>query len=163
MDANEVSDDRGTLYRVAYEEAIRGLSAQQEAIDGLRSRAGLLLSAAAVTTSFLGAEALQGAGLSMASIAGLISFVGVAISNLAIMWPRGWELAADPGRLVEGHIATSPPVSLTELHRALSSHMRDSYARNRLGIEFLNSLFQVASALLTVEVVMWIVAIALAL
>jgi hypothetical protein len=48
------------LYKVVYDEAVRALSEQQAAIESVRSRAGLLLSAAAVTTSFLGAQALQG-------------------------------------------------------------------------------------------------------
>ncbi|MBS1880741.1 MAG: hypothetical protein JST31_14615 [Actinobacteria bacterium] len=39
---------------------MRELSEQHGAIDSLRTRAGLLLSSAAVTTSFLAAQALQG-------------------------------------------------------------------------------------------------------
>jgi hypothetical protein len=46
-------------YRIAYEEAVRALSQQHEMIDSLRTRAGLLLPAAAITTSFLGAQALD--------------------------------------------------------------------------------------------------------
>jgi len=52
--------DKDLLYRVAYDEAVRALSEQQGVIDSFRTRTGLLLSAAAITTSFLGAQALNG-------------------------------------------------------------------------------------------------------
>jgi len=44
--------DYASSYRIAYEEAVRALSQQHEMIDSLRTRAGLLLPAAAITTSF---------------------------------------------------------------------------------------------------------------
>jgi hypothetical protein len=63
------------LYKVAYDEAVRALSEQQAAIESVRARAGLLLSAAAVTTSFLGAQALQGASSNLFSWLALLGFV----------------------------------------------------------------------------------------
>lgn len=48
------------LYKVAYEEAVRALSEQQAVIDSFRNRAGMLFSAAAIATSFLGGQALHG-------------------------------------------------------------------------------------------------------
>jgi hypothetical protein len=39
------------LYKVAYDEAVRALSEQQATIESVRTRTGLLLSDAAVTTS----------------------------------------------------------------------------------------------------------------
>lgn len=50
--------DLDRLYEIAYAEAIRALVEQQAAVESLRNRAGLLLSAAAITTSFLDARAL---------------------------------------------------------------------------------------------------------
>jgi hypothetical protein len=47
------------LYKVAYDEAVRALSEQQAAIDDFRSRVGILFSAAAITTSFLGTQVLH--------------------------------------------------------------------------------------------------------
>jgi hypothetical protein len=82
------------LYKVAYDEAVRALSEQQIVIDSYRARAGLLLSTGAVTTSFLGAPALQGAGLfSWLALAG---FVAMAAALLAVLWPRKWEIATSP-------------------------------------------------------------------
>lgn len=92
--------DTATLYKVAYDEAARALSEQLTLIDSFRTRAGLLLSAAAITTSFLSARALAAGSLSFASGAALTSFVAVAVVSLAILWPRVWELSANPAELI---------------------------------------------------------------
>jgi len=47
-----------------------------------------------------------------------------------------------------------------DLRRELVLSMHDSYLRNRRGVELLAILFQVASTLLALEIVLWIIAIA---
>lgn len=152
--------DKDILYKVAYDEAVRALSEQQGAIDGFRSRAGLLLSAAAITTSFLGAQALDGGDSNPATWLAMIGFVGVAVVSLAILWPRRWEFTANPRDVIQTYIEAAEPAPIDELHRDLSLHMHSSYVENRAGLEQLAIFFQAASALLTVEVVLWIAAIA---
>jgi hypothetical protein len=149
------------LYKVAYEEAVRALSDQQAAIESVRSRAGLLLSAAAVTTSFLGAQALKGESASLFSGLALISFVAVAMTSLAILWPRRWEFTANPRRVVKGFVESADAIRLEDLHRDLSLHMHRSYLINHQGLQELALLFQAASGLLTLEVVLWIATIAI--
>ena len=156
-----VSDaDKDILYKVAYGEAVRALSEQQVAIDSFRTRAGLLLSAAAITTSFLGAQALDGGDSNIATWLAMAAFVGVAVASLAILWPRQWEFTANPRDVIQTYIEADEPAPLDELHRDLSLHMHNSYIENREGQEQLSVLFQVASGLLTIEVVLWIIAIA---
>lgn len=53
-------DAAGTLLQECLQEAVRALSDQRLEIDGIHSRTSLLLSVAAVATSFLGARALEG-------------------------------------------------------------------------------------------------------
>jgi hypothetical protein len=115
------------LYEVAYDEAVRALSEQQAAIDSFRNRAGLLLSAGAVTTSFLGAQALDGGRSNPFSWLALISFVAVAATSLAILWPRNWDVTVNPRDVIKGYIESVEPVSIEELHRELALHMRGSY------------------------------------
>lgn len=151
--------DKDRLYKVAYDEAVRALSEQQGVIDSFRTRAGLLLSAAAITTSFLGAQALDGGNSNIAAWLALIGFVGVAAISLAILWPR-LEFTANPRDLIQTYIEAEEPAPIEELHRDLSLHMHNSYVENREGLEQLAVFFQVASGLLTVEVILWIIAIA---
>jgi hypothetical protein len=147
------------LHKVAYDEAVRALSEQQAAIESVRARAGLLLSATAVTTSFLGAQALQGGGSITFSWLALLCFVAVAVTALAILWPRSWEFAAYPNGVVRRRI-DSENVQGEDLYRDLSLRMHASYLENHLALKHLAALFQVASALLTIEVILWVAAIA---
>jgi hypothetical protein len=152
--------DKSILYEVAYDEAVRALSEQQGVIDSLRTRAGLLLSAAAITTSFLGAQALDEGDPSLAVWLAMASFVGLALVSLAILWPRGWEFTANPQDVIQTYIEDDGPAPIEELHRDLSLHMHASYTENREGLKDLVVFFQVASGLLTIEVILWVIAIA---
>jgi hypothetical protein len=152
--------DKDSLYKVAYDEAVRALSEQQGAIESFRTRAGLLLSATAITTSFLGAQALDGGDANPATWLAMTGFIGVAVVSLAILWPRRWEFTANPRDVIQTYIEAEKPAPIEELHRDLSLHMHNSYLENRAGIEQLAIFFQVASGLLTVEVILWIIAIA---
>ncbi len=148
------------LYKVAYDEAVRALSEQQAVIDSFRNRAGLLLSAAAVTTSFLGAQALRSGDLSLFSGLALMSFVGVAAASLAILWPQRWELTANPREVISAHVDSPVAAPVEDLHRELSALMSASFLENRKGLRKLVVYFQVASVLLIAEVALWISAIA---
>lgn len=155
--------DRDSLYRVAYDEAVRALSEQQGAIDSLQSRAGLLLSAAAINTSIFSARALDSGDPNLATWLAMANFVAVAVVSLAILWPHRWTFTADPGDLVRAYVETGESAPMEGLYRELSLHMRNSYAKNLNGIGRLAALFQTASALFTLEVILWIVAVATAL
>jgi hypothetical protein len=154
------SADKNILYKVAYDEAVRALSEQQGAIDSFRTRAGLLLSAAAITTSFLGAQALNSGDSNVATWLAMVGFAGVAVVSLAILWPRRWEFTANPRDVIQTYIEAEEPAPIEELHRDLSLHMHNSYIQNREGLEQLAIFFQAASGLLTIEVILWIIAIA---
>jgi hypothetical protein len=151
--------DKDLLYRVAYDEAVRALSEQQGVIDSFRTRAGLAPSAAAITTSFLGAQALEGGSSHWTAWLALTAFVGVALFSLGILWPRRWEFTANPRDVIQTYIESEEPAPIDELHRDLSLHMHDSYSANRKGLEQLAAFFQIACGLLALEVVLWIIAI----
>ena len=153
------SADKDILYRVAYDEAVRALSEQQVVIESVRSRTGLLLSAAAITTSFLGAQALRVGDLGPPVWLAMAGFGGVALVSLAILWPRRWEFTPGPGEVIDAYIDADEPLSVEALHRDLSLHMSSSYSENRIGLGQLAVFFQVASCLLTAEVILWIIAI----
>jgi hypothetical protein len=126
------------LYKVAYDEAVRGLSEQQAIADSLRNRAGILLPSAAITASYLGAQALGGGNPNLPFWLAMLCFAGVAAASLAVFWPRG---------------------PIEELHRDLSIHMHNSYLQNREGLDQLALLLQAASGLLALEVVLWMIAL----
>jgi hypothetical protein len=154
-----MSDESGALYKVAYDEAVRALAHQQAAIDNLRSRAGLMLSAGAVTTSFLGAQALQARSLNAPSWLALATFVAMAGALLGVLWPFRWEFSADAREVIDTYVESVEPEQIAGLHRELALHLRDGFARNLDGLSQLAVLLQIASGLLVIEVTLWITAI----
>lgn len=62
--------------------------------------------------------------------------------------------------MIRTYIEAEEPVPIEELHRDLSLYMHNSYFENRKGLKQLAVFFQIACGLLTLEVVLWIVAIA---
>jgi hypothetical protein len=147
------------LYKVAYDEAVRALSEQRVVIDSFRNRAGVLLSVAAITTSFLGAQALRG-DPSLFSWLALTGFVGVVAALLAVLRPREWEVAVNPRAVIATYIEPAVSAPIEDLHRDLSFHMYRSYLEK--GLEKLLVFLQIANVLLAIEVALWIAAIAFA-
>jgi hypothetical protein len=151
--------EKALLYRIAYDEAVRALSEQQAEIDSFRTRGGMLLSATALTTSFLAAQAFRGGGSGIAWL-GLVIFGGVAGLSLSILWPYGWQLTMDLHEIVEAYVGSDHPAAVEALYRELTQHMHVGYVQNREGLNLLSILFQIASGLLALEIGLWITAIA---
>jgi hypothetical protein len=147
-----VSND--SLYKVAYDEGVRALSEQQAVIDSFRTRAGLVFSAAAVTSSLLGPWALRDKSGDPTIWLAMFCFLGVAVSSLGIFWPRGWETAASPRDIMETYIDPAEEALVEELLRDLAIHMHNSYLANDEGLGQFALLLQIASGLLTLEVVL---------
>lgn len=147
------------LYKVAYDEAVRALSEQQAMIDSFRNRAGLLFSAGAVTASLLAPRTLHGAAWNPPIWLAMLCFLGVASASLGIFWPRKWESVVNPREVIDTYIEAveAPPVG--KVHRELAIHMHSSYRNNDEGLCQFALLLQVASGLLTLEVVLWMLAI----
>ena len=88
-------------YRLAYDEVVRALTLQAGALEALRTRAGLLLSAASITTSLFGGSAVRGKDLGLLAWVAVAGFVGLAASVLYVLWPHRERLpAAMPSRLL---------------------------------------------------------------
>src|SRR5215207_6678216 len=75
-------------YAIALEEARRALEEQERAVAQLSTRAGLLISAAAVVTSLLGGPVLARGALDLAAWIATAAFMGLAAAALSILRPR---------------------------------------------------------------------------
>jgi hypothetical protein len=88
--------DLSSAYELAYIEARRALEDQRAVVNELRGRAGVLVAAAAITTSFFGDAALTDGRLGIAGWAAVAAFVLAGVRILAILWPLpGWTFAVD--------------------------------------------------------------------
>jgi len=102
-------------YELADEASIRAIEAQATLVESLRSRAGTMLAATALVTSFFGGQALAPGGkplhfLSYTSGA-LVSFIAVAGLTLAMLLPFTLRLslsAVEILKVVEGELQDDP-------------------------------------------------------
>ena len=125
-------------------------------------RSGLLISAAAIVTSFLGGPVLARGDIDLAAWLAIAAFVAVTGAVLAILRPRRTlEFSLHPiplvKRLVEAPNASHP----VGLRREMALHMGRSIDRNSREINAMMTMFHIASLLLAVEIGAWVASLAI--
>lgn len=152
------------LEQLAYEEAARAIDRQSGSLDGLRRRAGILLAAISLATSFFGGLVL-GAGdvrTRVAVAAGFATAFGVLAGGLcvAVLWPRAeWAFNLGATQIVRQLDETKPDEATA--YRELALRLHKNYQENRGKLESLFWRFRFACIALAVEAVAWVVALAL--
>lgn len=147
-------------YRLVFEEAVRSLSQQERSLDGLRGRAGTLIAATAISTSFLGGlvaereEAFGGA-----SVVAIVAFGLVVVLTLLILLPLWtWTFEVNAETLIEVLEGPEPP-DQTELLRSEALWLKRFYDDNQKKINWLYAILVVAAVLLVVEIIAWLFAL----
>jgi hypothetical protein len=156
---------------VAFQESLRGLTEQRARLDNLRTRAGTLLSAAAIVASFLGAEALKDTRrgsmgqaeadrtLEFWEVLAIASFVGVGVLCLVILVPKrkGWTFRISGRALLSNFIEIAQPAGLAPMQRDLILHIENAVDANDVKLRNLVYCFDGAAALLGLEVGFWLI------
>jgi len=152
--------ERAGAYELAFEEAGRALDAQERTVNELRSRAGVLIAAAAIATSFFGSRTVSGAELGPLVWVAVAAFVLVGAGILVVLWPRSdWSFSASAIDLIADYVEPDP-LELPLIHRDLALHRAAAYDRNAQQLRRLFTIFRVALIVLVIEVAAWIVALA---
>jgi hypothetical protein len=149
-----------TAQELVYDEALRSIRQQQEALSGLHSRAGTLLAVAGVSVSFLGGAALgDNADLGCLTVAALIVFALLGIFAFAVIWPWwGWKFSSETDRLIADFVnRPGGPADVSEMHRTLAESMEGNYKKNQKKLGLLYASFQIASVLLFVDIGLWLI------
>jgi hypothetical protein len=152
-------------YELAYEASIRAIETQATLVESLRSRAGTMLAATALVTSFFGGQALirGDAPLRFFSYTSgaLISFLVVAGLMLAMLLPFTLRLslsAAEILKVVEGEPRDDPFPSAEAL-REVALQYESMYDSNARQIRILEACFRLAIVFLVAEVAFWLTAL----
>jgi hypothetical protein len=150
-------------YALAYEEAKRALEEQERVVAELRSRAGTLIAAAAITTSVLGGRILSSHHVHPLAWIAIGCFVLLGVTLLILLWPwRDWRFTVNAQSFIQTYL--EPPdgtaLDLPAIHRDLALHMEASWQANRDQLRWLQAAFRVAAMLLVGEVVFWVLALA---
>jgi hypothetical protein len=146
------------LAEIAYERAVHALDQQEAALEELRSRTGTLLAAEALTTSFLGAAAIQHGALELPGRLAIACFglsLGIALFIL-VPW-RGLQFSLNGPLLYEGLHACGEDDE--EVYRRAAYWLDVLWSENRVAIAHLYPLFTVSIAALALEVALWVSAL----
>jgi hypothetical protein len=153
--AAESSD--AAVERLVYEEARRALDLQRDSLDALRTRAGTLLAAASLVTTFLGGAALDNgrsaAGWGSVAIG---AFIACALASVAVLLPRKFHFAFDPPELVTNYIDVAATPTLATVLRDLALHHDESRRNNDKKMRLGPWAFRLAALALAFEVVAWL-------
>ena len=149
-------------YEIAYQEAVRAIEHQDAALDELRSRAGTLLAAATIVTSFLGGVALDNADPTCWSWVAVAFFAGVTFATGRVLWPvQDWRFVMNADKIVANYIeGGEAPLSPSGMHRELALRYAANLEHNEPKLERLRWWFQAGAGLLAAEVLFWIIDLA---
>jgi hypothetical protein len=149
---------------IAYDEGVRSIESQERTLEALRGRAGGVLAAASIVTSFLGGQALAKPALSgrkvvlppigVAGWFAIGAFVVVAVLTVAILWPYKWRFAMGASTI----LAHGPnmPDSLS-VYAKLAGFHHNNLKTNRAKLELLFWAFRVQCLGLLLTTTLWLV------
>ena len=144
------------IYGLVYDEAVRALDDQRSVLDNMRTRSGIVLSAAAVTTSFFGGLSLRDASTGPLAWTAVAAFVLCGVAGLAILFPLGrWEFRASPTSLIAQIEATTP--RLGAIQRDLALYMEQGWLANERRMQLMMVWpLRIATLALVGEVLAWV-------
>jgi hypothetical protein len=144
------------LAEISYQSAVQALSQQEAALNELRSRTGTLLAAEALTTSFLGATAIQHGALALPGRLAIMCFAASLCIAVCILLPwRGLRFSLSGLRLYESLHALGEDEE--EIHRRAAYWLEALWARNEAVMARLYPLFSMSVAALVLELAAWTV------
>jgi hypothetical protein len=136
------------------------LDEQHVAVRDLRAHTGALLTATSVVVSFLGTRALSTGHLRVMAFVGLGAFVGSIVLCLYVLLPtNGIESLGQGGSLLSTHLEETDPA--TYVYQRLVRTYDELCRANNPHMERLGRAFQMASAAILLEVVLWTLQLAL--
>lgn len=143
---------------VVLAESLRALTQQQAVLDNVRARASVLLSAAALVTSFFGPQVLSHSGgrLRLGAVVAIAALLLVTLMTGAVIWPRWtWRFRTSPAKVLAGYVDADR--SVDDLRRGLALTYESYVDHNDRSLAVLQWAFVVGMAALVVEVVAWLV------
>ena len=156
----EVAESEDPRLAFVYQEALRGLTQQQGALESLHNRAATLVFAASFASSLLGSRALADGldGWDWTAV-GLLLAIGAL--TVVLLWPY-YDLSFrfDPEDLLHEYVEGEHPASMDEMHRQLALQAKHDWRRNGRIVHRLRQTFQVALVLLLFEIATWMFSIA---
>ena len=148
------------LAAFVYQEALRGLSQQQGAIQSLQGRAATMIFAASFASSLLGSQALAD-GLGVWDWIALWLLLAIGALAAFLLWPYyNLRFRFDPEDLLARYVDVAEPPPMAAVHRELALRIKDDWRQNGRIVRRLREALQAALVLLLLEIVAWLLSIA---
>lgn len=149
-------------YELVLNQVLRGLSLQQDALDNLRARAGTLVAAASLVSTFFGATALSDKASPPATAWVVMAFISlflVVVVPVVILWPYQWRWGIDGHRLLTDYVEAKRPATLDETRRSLAYYIQQDINSNEGKLNRLWRALRVAVLAIGAEVLFWVLAL----
>jgi hypothetical protein len=158
MTENDAGEDE--LEQLAYDLALRTLGQQERVLEELRARTGVLLTATAIVTSFLGGRALATSGGVWLTLTGAAAAIGSIVVGVYVLLPKpGFNFALHGSAVYEYFRAERAPIR--DVHRTLAYWIKAAWEKNQTSIDRLIVFFRLACALLVLAIGLWSLKLAL--
>jgi hypothetical protein len=152
-------------YELAYEASVRAIDAQAM-LESLRSRAGTMLAATALVTSFFGGQALvrtDGSPLHFVSYTtgALASFIVASSLTLTMLMPFTLRFSLSAADIL-GFVESKPgegQLTSAEVLREVALQYESTYDSNARQIRILETCFRLVIVFLVAEVAFWLAAL----
>ena len=159
-------------YKVPYDESVRMLTQQGSALDNIRTRAGTLVAAASLVTTFVGAQAFAKPSLTKGDHGfvlvtqeldvwgwlAIAALVGVLVCSLVVLYPRRDFTYGQSAKQLIGDLEKVPPLmSLERTQRAVAMNLEENVDANERVLRQLGHFFTAGSVLLVAETILWII------
>lgn len=137
----------------------RSLAQQQGSLDNLRARAGTIVAAAALVSSFFGTRVFDEPSPSVAAVVfivvAIVALVVTLATTLRILSPYEWKWGFDGYALMTDYIEATPPVSLGNMRRGVAWHMQADVNHNVTRLDHLYKCLSLAIGALGAQVFAW--------
>lgn len=151
--------------QLALEQVLRGLTLQQGSLDNLRARAGTLVAASSLVSSFFGTSVLaaphQGQAVLAMVVLAFIALVAVIIATVVIIWPYDWKWGIDGHRLLSDYIVGEKPSSLNAMRYDLTYHIEQDLVENEGNLGRLWKALRISVVAIALQVMFWSIALIL--
>ena len=145
------------LEDLVFDQAVRLIEHQRDAVGAVRERVGSLLAGSSIATSFLGSAALeQPGGLNPWAWAAIALFGLTVAGSIFVLWARrGWEFGLDPAEI----LAEGEGTDIAKVKLAVTGWMDRYYNRNGAKLDRIIDVFNLAALALGLEIGAWLIAI----
>ncbi len=157
--AKKLSDDHLEIHKLAFEQGMNNLSAQESLLGTIRQRAGALIGISGLTAAVLGREALS-SGLSIFAWVAIVGLIGTVAASIQMIRPRGgWNFHFGPSRIIDQFAQGEQATNLSRTYEVLARFAEENHNNNSRRLRELFTWLWIAMAGLLIQIVAWLLAI----